>query len=283
VELSVATANYYYIPFEQALEVIAESGFVSIELDLYWEYDRWAMAQHLKNFKTKDVLRAVHSAGLIVTSIHDGGGVLLGPDSTNGFINYQLNEYVDQLGYTPKCIVLHTPHIKGTYDKDWWNKISEQIIVEAESYIKNGTAVTIENVPLLDGYFVPVVLPNEMNDFLADSRIYFTFDTSHFAYSGIDIIQASKVLQNRIKTIHLSDYKNGQSHVLIGDGDLCLNELIQNADLKELEIITIECSTGYFGEDVTRLTKKEMVIRMMEVKKRISCAFCQDNSLRIIK
>jgi sugar phosphate isomerase/epimerase len=277
MELSVATANFYYIPFEQALEVIAESGFVSIELDLYWQYDRWAMAQHLKNYQTKNILRAVQNAGLKIASVHDGGGVLLGPDSTKGFINNHLPECIDQLGYAPKCIVLHTPHIKGTYDKDWWRLISEQVIKEAETYIKNGTAVTIENIPLLDGYFVPVVSPYEIMEFLADSRLHFTLDTSHYAYSGIDIIQASKILKKRIKTIHLSDYKEGQSHVMIGDGDLRLNELIQSRDLPELEIVTIECSTGYFGEDVKQLSTKEMVIRMKEVKRRMMKMKCPTN------
>lgn len=36
MHLSVATANLYYLPFEQALAIIADAGFAYIELALYW-------------------------------------------------------------------------------------------------------------------------------------------------------------------------------------------------------------------------------------------------------
>lgn len=47
--VSVATANFYFLPFEETLDIIAEAGFHNIELDLYWEWNHWAMAQHLKD------------------------------------------------------------------------------------------------------------------------------------------------------------------------------------------------------------------------------------------
>lgn len=40
---STATANLYFYPFEQTLEIIAEAGFHNIELDLYWDRKDWAM------------------------------------------------------------------------------------------------------------------------------------------------------------------------------------------------------------------------------------------------
>ena len=51
--ISVATATFYFLPFEQALDIIAAAGFDYIELDLYWEKGRWAMAQHLKDLRVR--------------------------------------------------------------------------------------------------------------------------------------------------------------------------------------------------------------------------------------
>ncbi len=79
MQISVATANYYQLPFEQALDIIAQAGFQTVELDLFWERKNWAMAQHLRGCAPRDVVRWIHQAGLKVSSIHDGGGVLDGP------------------------------------------------------------------------------------------------------------------------------------------------------------------------------------------------------------
>ena len=46
--ISVATATFYFLPFDEALETVAQAGFENIELDLFWERKNWAMAQHLK-------------------------------------------------------------------------------------------------------------------------------------------------------------------------------------------------------------------------------------------
>ena len=43
MQISIATANFYFLPFRQTLEIIAEAGFEQIELDLYWERGQWAM------------------------------------------------------------------------------------------------------------------------------------------------------------------------------------------------------------------------------------------------
>jgi sugar phosphate isomerase/epimerase len=37
MQLSIATANLFVQPFERALDIIADTGFQNIELDLFWE------------------------------------------------------------------------------------------------------------------------------------------------------------------------------------------------------------------------------------------------------
>lgn len=48
MHISFATANLYQEPFEDVLEMTAEAGYATIELDLFWERQEWAMAQHLR-------------------------------------------------------------------------------------------------------------------------------------------------------------------------------------------------------------------------------------------
>jgi sugar phosphate isomerase/epimerase len=162
--ISIATATFYYRSFEETLEIIAEAVFQNIELDLYWERKNWAMAQHLKGLSAQETGQLIRQAGLKVTSLHDGGGVLDDPHSARGFVNPQLAEILDQLGYAPGCIVFHTPHIEGSFDDRWWKTISGEIVKALEPYRLACQTLTIENMPLFDGYTVPLPTPRALLD-----------------------------------------------------------------------------------------------------------------------
>ena len=87
-------------------------------------------------------------------------------------------------------------------------------------------ALTIENMPragkrlMLESYLL-----NDINDlvgFGAAHNLYFTFDTTHLATFGNDIIAPFiKVMRTgRLRNIHLSDHGNHKSHLFLGRGDL---------------------------------------------------------------
>jgi sugar phosphate isomerase/epimerase len=99
--VSAATANLYWLPFEQALAITAEAGFQNIELDLFWENKRWAIAQHLIDVPARRAIQLVEQAGLRVSSIHDPGGVLEESDSARGLVNPALDEYLDAMSCAP--------------------------------------------------------------------------------------------------------------------------------------------------------------------------------------
>ena len=124
MQLSVATANLYFQPFERVIEIIAEAGFQYIELDLFWARKEWAMAQHLKDVPVKRAIQLVQQSGLRISSIHDGGGVLENEHSTIGFVNPILDQYLEEMGYAPDCLVFHTPHVEGNPGTGWWERTS---------------------------------------------------------------------------------------------------------------------------------------------------------------
>ena len=269
MHISVATANLYFLPFDQTLEIIADAGFEHIELDLYWERGKWAMAQHLKDLEVREVVRMVNQSGLRVSSIHDGGGVIEDAHSTQGFVNPQLAAYLDQLGYAPGCIVFHTPHIEGGYDKRWWQTISDEIVKAAEIYRSSQTSVTIENMPLFDGYYVPLTTPQELMAFVSDSELGVTLDTTHYAQIGVDVVWAARILKEKIRTIHLSDYLNGKAHVFIGDGNLDFVNVFRVLEFSALHSITLECSVGLSGEAVAEMEQVRIIDRLKTAKSRL--------------
>jgi sugar phosphate isomerase/epimerase len=241
MQLSVATANLYMHPFEQALGIIAEAGFHNIELDLFWERKQWAVAQHLRTMPVERVIQLVEQSGLRITSIHDGGGVLEGRHSTLGFINPVLDRYLDAIGYAPECLVFHTPHIEGNPGFEWWQRISDQIVQALEKY-RQASALTIENMPEFDGYFVPLITPGALKDFVTANGLGVTFDTTHYAQIGTDIVSAARELGSTIKTVHLSDFIAGRAHVFIGEGVLDLPGFFSVLDKTCLSAVTLECS-----------------------------------------
>jgi sugar phosphate isomerase/epimerase len=87
-------------------------------------------------------------------------------------------------------------------------------------------ALTIENMPragkrlMLESYLL-----NDINDlvgFGCAHNLYFTFDSTHLATFGNDIIAPFiKVMRTgRLRNIHLSDHGNHKSHLFLGRGDL---------------------------------------------------------------
>lgn len=269
MHVSIATANFCFLPFQQTLDIIAEAGFEHIELDLHWERGEWAVAQHLKGVGVRQVVDMISRSGLTVSSIHDAGGVVDNAHSIQGFVNPQLREYVDRLGYAPGCIVFHTPHIEGPYDHRWWEAVSDDIVEAAESFGSSETSVTLENMPLFDGYYVPLTTPQELLAFVSKNELGVTFDTTHYAQIGIDIVEAARVLQRKIRTIHLSDFVDGNTHVFVGDGELDFGGLFRVLELSTLHSITLECSVGFLGKNTRNMTQTEMVDRLKTAMSRL--------------
>jgi len=87
-------------------------------------------------------------------------------------------------------------------------------------------ALTIENMPragrhlMLTSYIL-----NDINDLIAfgeKHNLYFTFDTTHLATFGTDIVAPFiKVMRTgRLRNIHLSDFGAHESHLFLGRGDI---------------------------------------------------------------
>jgi sugar phosphate isomerase/epimerase len=269
MQLSVATANLYTWPFEQVLEIIAEAGFQNIELDLFWARKDWAIAQHLKDVPVEQAIRLVGQSGLRISSIHDGGGLLEDEHSTFGYVNPAIDQYLDALGYAPDCLVFHTPHIEGHPGDEWWQRTSGLIVHALEKYRKACKFVTLENMPPIDGFFVPMLTPEELFTFVAGNGLDITLDTTHYAQIGIDIVEAARKLKPYVKTIHLSDFKAGKAHVFIGEGELDFSGFLAEIDKHSLNAVTLECSLSSLDDPLREMSYNELIGRMKEARIRL--------------
>jgi sugar phosphate isomerase/epimerase len=242
MNLSIATATFYHVPFKETLEIIKKAGFEYIELDIYWKGgDNWEAGQHLKSLKPRDVLKMVKESGLKISSLHDIGGVVYSDnDSLISFDTYQYLEYgVDDI----PCVVFHTPH-KKTDDIGWWEKYKEKAGSDLQA-LKGKSLICIENMSCFDGYQVPLINPTDMLAFSKENQIFVNIDTTHYAEAGIDIVQAADILKDYVKSIHLSDFKYGKTHLYIGEGDLDFKDFFNNLYLDNLHAITLECNIPY--------------------------------------
>ena len=129
----------------------------------------------------------------------------------------------------------------------WFNKIKD---FQKELGCEN-MALTIENMPLSGKRLMlaPYVLNNytDLVEFGVRKNLYFTFDTTHCATFGIDVIAAFLTVfrTGRLKNVHISDYGNSRSHLLLGSGELPVAKLLSTMMRLGYDgMITLEVSPG---------------------------------------
>lgn len=242
VNISIATATFFNVPFRETLGLIEKAGFKYIELDIYWQGgDNWEAAQHLKGIKPKEVLKMVEDSGLKINSLHDIGGVIY--KDSDSLITPDTYEYLEFGGESIPAIVFHTPH-KKTQDTYWWSRYQDKAQKDLNR-LKDKYLVCIENLQHFEGYQVPLLDPEELLSFAKETGIFVNLDTTHFAHSGTDIVNAARVLKDRVKGIHFSDFKAGKTHLFPGEGVLDFKEFFKNLNAGQIAAMTLECNIPY--------------------------------------
>jgi len=263
MNIAISTGTFYKVPFINTLDMIKRSGFDYIELLQYWKGgDSWEMAQHLESITPKETLNIIKESGLKISSLHDGGGVIeTGKESVIAKSTYEFLEYgIDDI----PCIVFHMPH-RNTDDKNW--KETYKSIAGRDLSSIREVIVCIENMPSFEGFEAISSDPFELLDFASMYGLYINIDTTHYAQMGIDIIEAAKILKERVRTVHLSDYLSPKSHIYLGEGTLSLNSFIKNLDTSLLHAVTIECDVEYnesnIDKTIERLSNVLSIVKRM--------------------
>ena len=208
MKLSIATAAFYYLPFPEALEIIARAGFHQIEANPHWKGGEWHMAQHLEGIPAAEALRMIREAGLDVATVHDLGGMIeAGRDSV---IDAGTHYLMAHLSPPPHYLVLHPPYTKTTDGAAWWAAYEPRYAEDLKAH-STSCSVAVENLLPLPGYHVPLSAFADLFAFAERHDVYINFDTTHCAESGGDICTAAETLGPRIRCIHLGDFADGRS------------------------------------------------------------------------
>jgi len=248
MNIAISTGTFYKVPFYKVLELIKKAGFEYIELLQHWQGgSNWEVAQHLKRISPKETLKLIRESGLKISSLHDGGGVIEeGKESVVAKSTYEFLEFGnDEI----PCIVFHVPH-KKTNDKSWAN-VYRSFAGKCLNTFKN-QIICIENMPEFNGYETISSEPYDLLKFTTEYDIYINFDSTHYAQMDINIVDAAQILRDRVRTVHLSDYKNPNTHVYPGEGDLNLSGMLKQLNKNALHAITIECSIEYNEKETAK-------------------------------
>lgn len=246
MKIAMATANFYQVPFEQALGIIRKAGYAYIELDGYWKGgEAWETAQHIRHLKPREVIAMVQDSGLAIASYHDMGGVI--EEGHPSVISPDTWEYLSMADIP--CVILHTPHRK-TADLNWWRSY-KQTAADDIKQIAKGRIACVENMLPFPGYMMPLLDPAQMLEFCEEANVHCTIDTTHCAQSSVDIVHAAEVLKSKVRTLHLSDYLHPRSHVYLGEGQLDFAGFFQALDPEQLYLATVECAIPWEDETIS--------------------------------
>ena len=139
------------------------------------------------------------------------------------------------------------------------------------------TILTIENMPLSGKTLLlaPYILNNyeDLIAFGVERNLYFTFDITHLATFGYNIVEAFlKYFQTkRLKNIHVSDFKDFKSHLFPGRGELPIVKLLNT--IRRLgydEMVTLELGPNELprtGEWLKKLMEFEASFLKMHLAK----------------
>lgn len=226
MEISISTGLYYTKSYIEIFDIIEESGCKNIELFLNQAFIDVPVEMILKEVRKRDL--NVVSIHLPLTFIAYNRG-----ENEEFWINKGL-EYTEVLGVD--TIISHFFYKKdgeGNNDESHFNNIVK--------YTKrSGKNICTENLPQIE-LFTKLQSTEELIRFLAKNECYMTYDTTHAATHGKDILSEYNIYKDYIRNIHLSDFRDGNEHKVLGTGDLPLKELLKK--LKEDKykyLITLE-------------------------------------------
>jgi len=128
--------------------------------------------------------------------------------------------------------------------------------------------LTIENMPRAGKHLMLAsYMLNNIDDLIAFGtarNLYFTFDTTHLATFGTDIVASFiKVFRTgRLRNIHLSDFSDHESHLFLGRGELPVVKLLNTTRRLGYDgAITFEVSPRELPKDrqwLVRLIKYQL-------------------------
>ncbi|MBE5731854.1 MAG: sugar phosphate isomerase/epimerase [Clostridiales bacterium] len=210
------------------LEKMKEAGFEAVDFDLCkFRHDREKELENYKNME--DGLDAIKRSGLFFNGVHVSFGNEWDISALDEDFRRVVIERIKEIfsrcdPYTPYCYILHGS-FEPIADKEREAKLSQLIKSLSELRTYTASYVCVEVLPR-------TCLCNTSKEtaYVADKAgVGVCMDVNHLLQEKTE--HAIRVLGDRIKTTHISDYDHvNERHWMPGEGDINWQEVIKALD-----------------------------------------------------
>ncbi len=248
-----STGCLYYLPIEEIFLLAREGGFDSCEL----------VVDH--HFMSDGYLERVQEC-LSILPVHTIHAPFMKMKKWGTKVN-ELKRTIDIARVLDARVVNFHPPAWLTMEINFSKWLHD--INDFQKELDCGDiALTIENMPragkhlMLASYILNNI--DDLISFGVSHNLYFTFDTTHLATFGTDIVASFiKVFRTgRLRNIHLSDFGDHESHLFPGRGELPIARFLNTARRLGYEgAITLEVSPRELPKErqwLARLIKYEL-------------------------
>jgi sugar phosphate isomerase/epimerase len=219
MHISFSTATFYSRSLTYSLRLARDAGFDGVELAL-------GVGYQLRG--PQPYLRAIRSTGVPVLSVHPPFlrlRVLGWPMAVSRRMTTLTS--AAHLVDASLC-VSHVPRLRSR--TSYRAALFEQAIAHGYQAVPGDVTITLESTQFADG--PQHVLDNiaTLVDYAGEHDCGVTLDTCHVGANGEDLLAVYDVVRPLLKNVHLSDARHigqhVQTHVMLGEGDLPLRELL---------------------------------------------------------
>jgi sugar phosphate isomerase/epimerase len=217
MKILFSTGCLYYLPIKDIFDLAGEAGFDGCDLVINAHFNQKNYIDTVKECLQTLPVCSIHSPFVNMVSWGNKTNALLQTMEIAGQLHAEVVNF-----HPPSWFRMEMQFYK------WFKKIQD---FQKELGCKN-MALTIENMPLSGKRLMlaPYVLNDykDMVEFGVRKNLYFTFDTTHFATFGDDVIAAFLTVfkTGRLKNVHISDYGDSGSHLFLGSGELPIVKLL---------------------------------------------------------
>jgi sugar phosphate isomerase/epimerase len=240
MKLILSAGSLYTLPTPQVFEMARDVGFDGMEVIVNHDYAGSYYLNMLQELQSILPVLSIHAPFFEI----DGWGNKA--DQLKRSAELALNAGIPLINF-------HPPNWLSFEFKFWaWLKRIKDFQAEIG---QNEVLITIENMPSLPQFKMnPYLLSKveSMINFMEERNLYMTFDTAHCGSMHTDFLGDFHKFYDsgKMRSIHFSDYGNGQEHLLPGHGALPLTRFLNHLrETRYDHALVLELSPYEFPEE----------------------------------
>ncbi len=251
MKLIFSAGSLYTLPTHTVFELAREVGFDGMEVIVNHDFGNRNQASYLRSLGE---ILPIHSLHAPFFDINGWGNKV---DQLKICADLALEAGVPLVNFHPPSWL--------NFELKFWRWLKGVDDFQAELG-HNQVVITLENMPCMPKSKInPYLLaaPEKMTAFLREHNLYLTFDTAHCGSMHTNFINDFYHYygSGRMRSIHFSDYANGEEHLMPGHGGLPLTRFLNH--LRETDYdhsLVLELSPCEFPDefDQIRATLEEV-------------------------